>query len=75
MIKKTLLVFLLSGSGFMAMAQDLNEQAEKSLSITGGGTMGKKTILPKLNKLGIAQATILFNTADLIARRLAQAKK
>ena len=38
------------------------QSADEAISITGGGSMGKKTIIPKLSKVGIAQATVFFKT-------------
>lgn len=56
-ITKTLIICLIASWGSL-MAQT----SEDAISITGGGSMGKKTIIPKLTKVGVAQATVIFKT-------------
>lgn len=42
---------------------DFQKQADESLKVAVGGTFGKSKIIPKLDKLAIAQASIYFKTA------------
>ena len=49
---------------FLAVAMSASAQPDPdALKVQGGGSMGKKTIVPKLDKLAVAQSTIIFKTA------------
>jgi hypothetical protein len=55
--KAILMICLMASWGSLSA-----QTADEAISITGGGAMGKKTIIPKLSKVGITQATIFFKT-------------
>lgn len=42
---------------------DFQKQADESMKVATGGTFGKSKIIPKLDKLAIAQASVYFKTA------------
>ena len=43
---------------------DFSKQADESMKVAVGGTFGKSKIIPRLDKLAIAQASIYFKTAS-----------
>jgi len=62
-MKKLLLLFTCSTLFFSGIAQNAGDDAE-AFEFTVGGTFGKPKIVPKLDKLAIAQASIYFKNAS-----------